>query len=55
MSGGLEAAHKRITLLQKRVKRNQTILSFLLGLTLRDLTQVPEWLIQLLKELVLNL
>ncbi len=55
MSDALDAAHKRITLVQKKVKRNSTILSFLLGLSLRDLTQIPEWLIQLLKEIVLNL
>ena len=55
MSGGLEAAHKRITLLQKRVKRNQTILSFLIGMSIRDLANIPEWVVSLLKEIVLNL
>lgn len=55
MSDSIEAAHKRITLIQKRVKRNSTILSFLIGMTIRDLTNIPEWVIDLLKEVVLNL
>lgn len=55
MSNSIEAAHKRITLIQKRVKRNSTILSFLIGMTIRDLANVPEWVIDLLKEIVLNL
>ena len=55
MSNSIEAAHKRITLIQKRVKRNSTILSFLIGMTIRDLANIPEWVIDLLKEIVLNL
>ena len=55
MSDALTAAHKRITLLQKKVKRNQTILSFMVGLTIRDLTNIPEWVVELLKEIILNL
>jgi len=51
----MAAAHKRISTLQKKVKRNSTILSFLLGLAIRDLAQAPDWLIDLLKEVVLNL
>ena len=55
MSDSIEAAHKRITLIQKKVKRNSTILSFLIGMTIRDLANIPEWVIDLLKEIVLNL
>jgi len=55
LSDSIEAAHKRITLIQKKVKRNSTILSFMLGLTIRNLAEIPEWLIDILKEIILSL
>lgn len=51
----LQAAHKRIDNLTKKVNRNRFILSFVFGYTFRDLANVPEWLLQVLKSVILNL
>lgn len=51
----LMAAHKRIDNLTKKVNRNRFVLSFVFGYTFRDLANVPEWLIQILKSVILNL
>lgn len=51
----LQAAHKRIDNLTKKVNRNRFILSFVFGYTFRNIADVPEWLIQVLKSVVLNL
>lgn len=51
----IDAAHKRIDNLAKRVNRNRTVLSFTVGYTLRDLANIPDWIIDLMKQIVLNL
>lgn len=51
----IEAAHKRIDNLSKKVNRNRFILSFLFGYTFRSIADIPDWLITILKQIVLNL
>lgn len=50
-----QAAHKRIDAVKKKVGRHTTILSFLVGFNLRDAINVPDWMVEIVREILINL